>query len=157
MPKPQYTKKPLANAPRIERKDPEQLTLADLIDNLYRIKERRTALNRQSEELKVEEMLFQDLIIKALQGRQATAAQGKVARAELRLKMVPTVVDWDTLYEHITKTQSWDLIHRRVTETAVRARWEQGDNVPGVDRTDVWAISLTKAKELSNGPKAKSR
>lgn len=142
----QFVRKPaLASTPRVARKPAPPPTLPNLVDNLYRLKERRTALNRQSEELKIEEGMLQDLIIKELQSRQATASQGVVGAVELRLKMVPTVTDWDTLYEHITKTQSWDLIHRRVTETAVRARWEAGDNVPGVDRTDVWALSVTKA------------
>jgi len=86
------------------------------------------------------------MVIKSLKGQSLTEFSTGTFVAELRMKSVPSVADWDALYLHITKTQEWDLIHRRVTETAVRARWEAGDDVPGVARTDVLDLSIGKAR-----------
>jgi len=46
--------------------------------------------------------------------------------------VVPSVQSWPELYDNIAKTHSFDLLQRRVSTTAWRARLEAGETVPGV-------------------------
>ena len=123
-----------------------EVNLSKQIDMLYKTRLKRLELNREAEALKTEEQMLKDMIINALKSQprpEFRTTSGFLA--ELRMKAVPSVADWDAFYAHITKTQEWDLIHRRVTDTAVRARWEAGDEVPGVARTDVYDLSITQS------------
>jgi hypothetical protein len=44
---------------------------------------------------------------------------------------IPIVQDWAQFYEHISNTQEYDLLQRRISSTAWRERVEQGLGVPG--------------------------
>jgi hypothetical protein len=55
---------------------------------------------------------------------------------------VPNVVDWQKLYDTIIKDRAFDLLQRRVSSTAWRARLEAGDTVPGVETAVVRSLSV---------------
>lgn len=126
------------------RKTKSESNLTTQIDLLYKTRLKRLEINREAEALKTEEQMLKEMIITQLKGMDKQEFRTLNLLAELRMKAVPAVADWDAVYSHITKTQEWDLIHRRITETAVRARWEAGDEVPGVNRTDVYDLSITQ-------------
>jgi len=51
----------------------------------------------------------------------------------LKRDEVANVNDWDALYKYIARTKSYDLLQRRVSITAVRERWADKKQVPGVE------------------------
>jgi hypothetical protein len=54
-----------------------------------------------------------------------------VVAVKQKLKIVAS--DWDKLYKYIAANSAWDLLHKRITETAVKARWEDKETVPGIE------------------------
>ena len=59
----------------------------------------------------------------------------------LKNEIVPTVEDWDTLQEHIAKTNQFELMHKRVSATAYREAVAAGMDVPGVKSTELTRIN----------------
>ncbi len=112
-------------------------------DLLFKMKERRLAAEKKAGEMRAEEQRLMDYIIKNMP-KSDTGAAGRKARVSVITKTVPTVENWDALYAHIKKTGSFELLHKRLTDTAVKERWEAGKTVPGVGTFQRTDVSLTK-------------
>jgi hypothetical protein len=59
-------------------------------------------------------------------------------------KTIPRVADWDKLYAFVKKTGSFDLLQRRLTDSAIQERWEAGKSVPGVETFNAVSVSINK-------------
>jgi hypothetical protein len=97
----------------------------------------RLALKKDYDELEDQEKRLKEQIIIEL--RKGVAFPTPVILIE---KQKPTVEDWHLLYEHIQATGNFELLQRRVTESAVQERWANGDKVPGVGRFPVFDIKV---------------
>lgn len=121
-------------------------SLAACADLLYSIREERLALSRQADELEEREKQIKAHIIDTLPKSEATGVAGKLARVTVVTKLVPKTADVEELHAHIKKTDDWDLLQGRLSDTAVRARWEAGKTVPGVEAFQTVTVSINKVK-----------
>jgi hypothetical protein len=121
-------------------------TLAACADLLYSIRESRLALNRQAEELETQEKLIKEHLINTLPKSEASGVAGKLARVTIVTKLVPQTSDSDALHAYIKKTGDWDLLQGRLSDKAVRLRWEAGKTVPGVEAFQTVSVSINKVK-----------
>lgn len=117
--------------------------LARLVDAYYQKREERLALQREVDKLDTQEKEFKALIISSLRDEKITSIGGKLKRATLNTKNKPSVNNWPALYAHIRETGEFDLLQRRLTETAVQVRWEDKLVVPGVVPFPVDDLSLS--------------
>lgn len=119
-------------------------TLAECADLLYATRIARLALQKQAEVKEAEERQLRERLINELPKSKALGIAGKVARATIETKPVPTVEDWDRFYQHVKKTGHFDLLHKRLSEDAVKQRWEDHKVVPGVGKFNAVKVSLEK-------------
>jgi hypothetical protein len=115
------------------------------IDALYAMRERRLGIERQVKEMKEAELTLRGKIFEMLANMGLTKASGAVATAGIKVSNVPLVEDWDKLWQYIIFTGSTDLVQKRISVTAWRERFEDGQEVPGVSKVEDVDISLTKA------------
>lgn len=108
-------------------------------DRLYR---KRKALEAQVAELKKREDELAAAAL-AILNEQRVDRAGRIRRA---VDEVPTVEDWGQLYSFIASNEAFDLLQRRVASTAVRDRWAEGVEVPGITKT-----VIVRAKMSSRG------
>lgn len=47
-------------------------------------------------------------------------------------KKVPRCTDWNTFHQYLIQTGNLDMLHKRLTDTAVMARMNEGEYVPGI-------------------------
>ena len=71
------------------------------------------------------------------------AANGIVKMSTL---IEPVATEWTLIWDHIKETGEFDLLHRRLTSLAVKARWEEGIELPGVGKQEVYKLSVSGAK-----------
>lgn len=116
-----------------------------MIDALYALREQRLGIERKAKELKEEEVQARNAIFDKLAELGLTKASGGVATAGIKVSIVPLVEDWDKLWEHIIDQGATDLLQKRISVTAWRARYDDGMDVPGVSKVEDVDISLTKA------------
>jgi hypothetical protein len=119
-------------------------TLGACADRLYELRQQRLEWQKKVDALEAEEKALKEHIIRNLPKSEATGVAGKLARVTVVTKEVPQVKDWDAFYKFVKKTGSFDLMQRRLTEAAVKERWEAGEEIPGVERFQVVTVSINK-------------
>ncbi|OQW33960.1 MAG: hypothetical protein A4E20_12080 [Nitrospira sp. SG-bin2] len=118
-------------------------TMGACADLLYETREKRLAAQKIVDELAKQEAAVREHIINNLP-KSDTGASGKRARVSVVTKQVPQVKDWDKFYAHVKKTGQFELMQRRLADTAIRERWDNGKQVPGVEAFGVVSVSLNK-------------
>lgn len=71
---------------------------------------------------------------------------GKVGRVEVKDKEIASVEDWEKVYAHIVKKKEFELLNKAINQKAVKERWEQKKDIPGIGRFIKKVVSLTAAK-----------
>jgi hypothetical protein len=119
-------------------------TLAAMADRLYKLKAMKAEAQAKVDALDEERKAIEAHLINALPKDESTGVQGKVARVSLIIKDVPQVEDWAKVWAYVARTKSWDLLQKRVSSTAVDARWEEGKKIPGIVPYPKVTVSLNK-------------
>lgn len=122
------------------------LPLGECADALYRLRERRLALQHELDELATEETRYREHLIGALEQQGLTSVAGHAARAGLTEMRIGHVTDWDAFQAHVIATHDFSLLQRRLNDGALRERWAEGEAVPGVEAFPVTKVSLTKVR-----------
>lgn len=119
-------------------------TIGECADMLYKVRQERLALSKQVELLEADEKTLREHIITTLPKSAASGVAGKVALVTVVSKTVPQVEDWDALYKYVKKNNAFELLQRRVSDAAVKERWEGGKEVPGVVKFKATTVSINK-------------
>lgn len=102
------------------------------------------AEQKKVDEIAAEETALKNHIIENLPKSEASGVAGKLARVTVVTKQVPQVKDWDAFYKYVKKTGSFDLMQKRLTDAAIKERWEAGKEVPGVEHFNAVSVSINK-------------
>lgn len=119
-------------------------TLGGKIDELYALRERYREISKEVNELKeLMESMEQELIAD-LDGMELRLGRGNKASVSVSETTVPTVNDWDALYQYVIDNEALYLFERRVAATAWRELMESGESVPGTEPFTKRKLSLRK-------------
>lgn len=113
-------------------------------DKLFELRNKRLAEQKKVDEIAAEETALKNHIIENLPKSEASGVAGKLARVTVVTKQVPQVKDWDAFYKYVKKTGSFDLMQKRLTDAAIKERWEAGKEVPGVEHFNAVSVSINK-------------
>lgn len=140
------TEKPVPMAPSKPAKKTFTFpkTLGACADRIFTLREERKAAQKIVDAIEAEEKALKEHIIQTLPKSQASGVSGKLANVKTITKNVAHVEDWDKFYAHVKKTGSFDLMQKRLSDTAIQERWEGKKVVPGVVPFPVVTISVTK-------------
>lgn len=119
-------------------------TLGACADKLYELKAKRSAAQKVADAIEEEEKALKEHIINTLPKSEANGVAGKLCRVTVVIKEVPQVKDWDAFYKHVKKTGDFDLLQRRLSDAAVKLRWDAKKKVPGVDVFNAVSLSMNK-------------
>jgi len=113
-------------------------------DKLFELRNKRLAEQKKVDEIAAEETALKNHIIENLPKSEASGVAGKLDRVTVVTKQVPQVKDWDAFYKYVKKTGSFDLMQKRLTDAAIKERWEAGKEVPGVEHFNAVSVSINK-------------
>lgn len=119
-------------------------TLGACADQLFTVRQQRLEIQKQIDELQAQESALKEHIINTLPKSEASGVAGKLARVTVVTKQVPQIKDWDAFYKHVKKTGDFELMQRRLADTAIKERWEAGKEVPGVEHFNAVTVSINK-------------
>lgn len=105
--------------------------------------ERRRIADRDKELISVWKTLEEELLNRL---DEQGMLQGKTAAgtASITETIVPNVVDWDALQEHIQETGDFHLLQKRPAAAAFRELHASGEVIPGMEAFNKRTISLRK-------------
>ena len=120
-------------------------TTGGCIDKLYKDRAKRIAAQRKVDDMKEAEGLLEEHILSSLKGARLEGGKGKLATAALSTRTVAKCKDWPAFFKYVKETDSFDLIQKRINDSAFRERLEAGVSVPAVEPVEVVSLSLTKS------------
>jgi len=125
-----------------------KMLLNELIDKLVDIKRQREDFTARDKELIKDQAQLESDLMKLMTEAGTTKAASEAGHSVAMKKAVhPTIVDWDLFYDYVTKTKSFDLLHKRLSSTAFKDRWEAKEEIPGSSSAEVWGITVTKSRK----------
>ena len=96
------------------------------------LNEERLTHDRASRKLKVEEDNLRASLIKAMQDDNLTVIETAKVYVGVTQSQKPVIMDWSLLEVWIRENNAVDMLQKRLTESAVNLRWDEGIQVPGV-------------------------
>lgn len=136
---------PLTNNYTIDPATLSMNELGALVDSFHGLRQRKTELAKMLSDVTSEGERIRKLIIAALEFQNVTAIGGSVARVQLKYKDVPSAASWPDIHAHLTShPEDFDILHRRLSESAIRERWAAGVSIPGVESVVLPDLSVTK-------------
>jgi ribosomal protein L15 len=120
----------------------ETLNVDDVINALSEVKNRKDNLNKQLKDLNV----CKDALEKKLYELMATAgisrASNGVATVSIGTEIVFNATDWDTVYAHVQSTGDFSIMHRRLSNAAIREIEAAGGKVPGTEAVEMQKVNF---------------
>jgi len=124
-----------------EAKSLPDVTLVEV----YQItRQKRLDMDKQSALFKESEDVYKDELIARMREAKSGALASTKHMVRLNTKDVPTASDWGKIREYIVANGAWELMHARLTVTAIAERWEAGEEIPGVEHFEQYSVSVSK-------------
>jgi len=120
------------------------MNIKELIDLYVQTKNAREELSSQVKE-KTEKLGRLEGDIMALMS-DAGLSQAASDKASCTMKMTkhPAIKDWQAFYGYVAQTSQFELLHKRLSSTAFRERWEAGEVIPGTEASEVWELTVRR-------------
>jgi hypothetical protein len=125
-------------------------TLGECIDLAYTKREERLQLQRQAKELEKFEDALNEHVLQMFTETDLNGAKGQICTAAI-MKSEKPVIDsddpeaWDKYLLYVKEHNAFELLHKRITQTAVMDRLSNGEQIPGIKVITETKLSLTKA------------
>jgi hypothetical protein len=120
-------------------------SLGECIDVLYSKRADRLHAQKTVDAMKAEEALYEEHILNTFTKSDLNGAKGNLATAGIKHNTVYNVADWDTFLADVRKKKAWDCLQKRLTTTAVAARFDNGKPLAGVEVFEKVSLTLNKA------------
>lgn len=123
------------------------MDLNDMIKLAWNNRQLRLAKQKELDDMYAQELELMGEIKHILieQGKDFSAYGP--AQVKLFDTVEPSVVNWQEFQDHIRSTGQLDLLQKRPMVSAIKARWEAGDDVPGVIREEGTKITISAFKQ----------
>jgi len=114
------------------------------LTELYDTRTTRLKLQKEVDKLEQKEKDLTYALTKQLLDEDINELRVDGFKATMEAKESVNVTDWPQLIDFIKHTGYVDLLQRRVTESAVKARWLAGVDVPGAESLTKHVIKVIK-------------
>jgi len=121
-------------------------TAGTCVDKLYQLREEKKQAQKAVTAIDDDFKTLLEHTKKLLKKAKAEGTVGKVARMQINKSEVPILKDMDRLKAFAKRTKSPDLISESMSTAAIKQRWDDGKEVPGVEHMVIEKVSITKKK-----------
>lgn len=114
-------------------------------DLYHETRELRLAMDKEVASVKARENEIREHIINSLSKSNDTGASGLKYRAQIVQKRTFRVLDWGVLHSWVRKNDRFDVLQKRLNETAAKD-FEEAEKrtLPGTEPVNVIDVSVTK-------------
>jgi hypothetical protein len=117
--------------------------LATLIDAYAAKRTERLSAQNLANNLEKEENALKATLTAALRGEKEPGIS-KTHRAMVEQEIKPSATDWPTIHAYVKARDAFDLLQRRLTDSAVKLRWDDGIEIPGIVKFPVDKLIVMK-------------
>ncbi len=116
---------------------------SSLYEQYYALRKKRLSLQREADKLEQAEKDIAYELTKNLSQPKYTGQEG-VYTFKAERKMTALATNWEAILGFVKSTGQVDLLQKRLTESAVKARWDDGVVIPGVEPAFKYVVTITK-------------
>jgi hypothetical protein len=116
--------------------------LPDVINRYISIRAQRLAMDKEAASIKEVEDELAKFIISKYQEQGINALGAPNGIVKMNKSTEPVCNDWISLWAHIKETGQWELLHKRVTISAVQEHYAAGETIPGISFIDKYKLSV---------------
>jgi hypothetical protein len=102
------------------------------LEDLYQLRKKRLSLQREADLLEQEEKKLATGVVNEWVANGTTEEDIGAVTVSLKSSSEPVAHDWPALLTYIINNNAVDILQKRITPTAVKARWNDGEEVPGI-------------------------
>jgi hypothetical protein len=106
------------------------------ISQILSVRKQRLSLQREADLLEQKEKALQNDLINEMVSHNINLFKDGEDEVTLVTTVEPVATSWPALLDYIRKNDALDLFQKRLTASAVKLRWADGEAIPGVDKTD---------------------
>ena len=114
--------------------------LNDLLAEYGRVRDGITELKAQEKEYNAEKRELEAQIAIRMQDEGLEKISNGGRTLSLKKEIVPTVENWDAFQEYVAETKRFELMQKRMSATAYREAISLGEDIPGVESTELTKI-----------------
>lgn len=118
-------------------------TIGGLADAMFELRENKRELEAEVKKVEESIALIEADLLELLDEQETTRGDGKLASVSISEAVVPSVTDWDAVWEYILSSKNTQLLQNRISAPAWRELCELKDAPPGVDSFVKRGIRLT--------------
>ena len=120
----------------------EQQTMDQLLTELTEVRTNLKSLQEKERGFKSRKMELEAKIVSTLKEQGIDRVGNDGCTLSIKQEFVPTVEDWDQVYQYLIQTKQFELIQKRMSATAFRELLQMGMNVPGVKATELTRVNF---------------
>jgi hypothetical protein len=120
----------------------KKVTMDDLLNELYEVRTTLKALTEQETALKRKKNELEAYIAAELERQGIDQVGNDKATVSIKKEIVPTVENWDVFQEYVAETGRFELLQKRASATAYRELQQMGEDVPGVNATELTKVNF---------------
>ena len=125
----------------VSEQEKEQ-TMDELLNELTQVRTDLKKLQEKERGFKSRKMELEARIVSTLKEQGIDRIGNDNCTVSIKEEVVPTVEDWDQVYQHLLQTKQFELIQKRMSATAFRELLQMGMNVPGVKATELTRVNF---------------
>lgn len=135
--------------PAAKKAAPAVLTLGAAADQIWALREKKKALDKQVNDVKAEIETLTETIFKLLDAQDSRKAEGKKASISVNYAVISTTTDWNETMKWIINGKRGDkfayghLVQHRISDPAYRELREMGLVIPGQEDFTKRSLSIT--------------
>ena len=120
------------------------MKISDLIDMFVETKALKESLNEDIKKCNEKLAQIEADIMEQMANAGISQAASDKASCTMRETIHPAIEDWDAFYGYVASTNQFELLHKRLSSTVFRERWEAGETIPGTKAASVWELSVRR-------------
>ena len=120
----------------------ENTKLDELMNALVTTRTEIRSLQQEEKALKVHQNDLESEIMWKMEEQGLDQIANDKCTISRKKEVVPTVEDWDQVYQHLIDTKQFELLQKRMSATAFRELLQMGMNVPGVKATELTRVNF---------------
>ena len=125
----------------VSEQEKEQ-TMDELLTELTEVRTNLKTLQEKERGFKSRKMELEARIVSILKEQGIDRVGNDGCTLSIKQEFVPTVEDWDQVYQYLIQTKQFELIQKRMSATAFRELLQMGMNVPGVKATELTRVNF---------------
>jgi hypothetical protein len=121
-------------------------SIGELIDAMYLYRESRKEHEAVIKDLIKREKEIELALYSLLDVQGLKQAAGNLAQFSVSKKEVPSVANWDDVYDYIQETGEFGLLHKRISLGLWKELIDEGKSIPGINAVELQGFTLRVKK-----------